>query len=130
MADADVGGAYGGFFLDSGWPGLDSAKDELYVDKEKIEVVVKALEENLARLKGAEKGSLSNLTEFTNLTEMQLGTWNTAKALSKTVGNAHTASTGVYQEIIEKYEAAISLIKSAAMTHGMTEVKNIEDMQF
>jgi hypothetical protein len=127
--DANRGGEYNGFSLDPGWPGLDSAKDELHVDKEKIEAIVGALEENLALLKGIEKGSLRDLTDLTNLTEMQLGTWNTAKALSKTVNKAHVKSTFVYQEIIDKYESAIALIIHAAKIHGGTELKNIENMQ-
>jgi hypothetical protein len=130
MADPDAGrGGYGGFSLEPNWPGLDSAKDEMYVAKDKIKGIVEALEENLARLEGTGMGSAKDLMKRANLTGGQLGMWDTAQALNEPVNRAYEKSSVVYLEIIEKYKGVIALIRSAANIHDETETKNIENLQ-
>lgn len=130
MADPDDNrGEYRGLFLDPDWPGLDSAKDELYINQDKLKVILGALQDSLDRLEGAEIGSLTNLTKRANLTEMQLGTWDAAKELSRTVERAQEKSAMLYREIIDQYRAVINLIGIAAGTHNTTEIANLTNMK-
>ncbi|MER5645650.1 hypothetical protein [Streptosporangium sp. NPDC002524] len=105
----------------SPWPGLDKNRPAVEIKRDRIKQLLKALEEDVARLEGSNEGALQDMRSMTNLTEAHFGTWDTAKDLARTTGKAHVKIGAVYQDTVAKYRAAIELLRAAAYNYQNAE---------
>ncbi|MEU8036054.1 hypothetical protein [Streptosporangium sp. NPDC049078] len=103
------------------WPGLDKDRPAVEIKRDRIKQLLKALEEDVARLEGSNEGALQDMRAMTNLTETHFGAWDTAKDVARTAGKAHMKVGTVYQDTIVKYRAAIELLRVAAYNYQDAE---------
>ncbi|MEU8382585.1 hypothetical protein [Streptosporangium sp. NPDC048865] len=105
----------------SPWPGLDKDRPAVEIKRDRIKKLLQALEEDLERLSGSNEGSLTDMRSLTNLTEAQIGTWDTAKTVAATTQKAHQKIGLVYQDTVTKYQAALNLLRAAAYNYEDAE---------
>ncbi|GAA3812071.1 hypothetical protein GCM10022226_35880 [Sphaerisporangium flaviroseum] len=103
---------YDGFHLNKDWPGVD-VKDGVDVHHPTVTNLLKALEEDVARLKGFNAGTVSHLRVYGPVTARHVGEWDAAQQLGAVFTRGHTALTGSYEKLIAQYEAAITVIKTS-----------------
>ncbi len=103
------------------WPGLDKDRPTVELKRDRIKKLLQALEEDLERLASSNEGSLQDMRSLTNLTEAQIGTWDTAKDVARVTQKAHLKIGTVYQDTIVKYRAAINLLRVAAYNYEDAE---------
>ncbi|MEU4830401.1 hypothetical protein [Streptosporangium sp. NPDC023615] len=103
------------------WPGLDKNRPAVEIRRDRIKQLLKALEQDVARLEGSNEGALQDMRAMTNLTEAQFGTWDTAKEVAATTQKAHMKIGAVYQDTIVRYRAAIELLRAAAYNYQDAE---------
>ncbi|MFF0308051.1 hypothetical protein ACFYSC_11510 [Streptosporangium sp. NPDC004379] len=120
MADPDKRLAEDHSWLESRWPGLEIRKDQTEHNPTKIKNCVKELQDILERLQGSEKGSFGTVSAKTNVMALSAVAkdWPAGKILSDTLENGNREFTQVYQEVIQKLQAAILLLQSGATTYG------------
>ncbi|MEU9835141.1 hypothetical protein AB0D67_26710 [Streptosporangium sp. NPDC048047] len=106
-------------WLDAKWPGLEIRKDQTEHNPTKIKNCVKDLQDMLERLQGSEKGSFGTVSAKTNVMTLSAVAkdWPAGKILSDTLENGNREFVQVYQEIIQKLQAAILLLQSGATTY-------------
>ncbi|MEU4538749.1 hypothetical protein AB0G15_28265 [Streptosporangium sp. NPDC023825] len=103
------------------WPGLNKDRPTVDLKRDRIKKLLQALEEDLERLEGSNEGSLSDIRSLTNLTEAHIGTWDTAQDVARVTQKAHVKISGVYQDTIVKYRAAIHLLRVVAYNYEDAE---------
>ncbi|MFJ2032844.1 hypothetical protein [Streptosporangium sp. NPDC087985] len=126
MADPDARLAEGSDWLEASWPGLDPKKDEIEHNTDKLKNLARELQNVLDRLEGVEKGSLSDLTNRTNVAGMRaaVADWEAGEVFFGSLENGHTKFTHVYGQSIEKLRAAITLINAGAGVYDGAAVAN------
>ncbi|MEU6738216.1 hypothetical protein [Streptosporangium sandarakinum] len=126
MADPDKRLAEDHSWLESQWPGLEVKKDQTEHNPTKIKNCVTELQDILERMQGSEKGSFSTVSAKTNVMTLSAMAkdWPAGKALSETLENGNREFTQVYQEVIQKLQAAILLLQSGAGTYDGAGLAN------
>jgi hypothetical protein len=104
--------AYEGFHLNKDWPGTD-VKDGVEVHHPTVTNLLKALDEDITRLKGVNAGTVRHLRVYGTVTAQHVGEWDAAQQLGTVFTQGHTALTGSYDKLIAQYEAAITVIKTS-----------------
>ncbi|MFC4584687.1 hypothetical protein [Sphaerisporangium corydalis] len=114
------GFAYDGFQLDKGWPGLDVGEG-IDVHHDRVKNLLKALEEDVERLKGVNAGTVAHLRVNGRVTPAHLGDWDAAQQLAAVFSQGHTSLTMSYEKLITQYEAAITVIKASFLNIGKAD---------
>ncbi|SDH00660.1 hypothetical protein SAMN05421505_11086 [Sinosporangium album] len=120
MADAaDVPAGYGGWSLESDWPGLTAERDEVVYSADKLKKIAGELEVMLKALEGSGAGSLSHLAANTELSDQGslvkgVDRWNGGSAFFDTLKDANREFTQVYTDVAARLKAVVSLIEVGA----------------
>ncbi|WP_405140203.1 hypothetical protein OG589_25260 [Sphaerisporangium sp. NBC_01403] len=114
------GFAYNGFHIEEKWPGLD-VKDGVDVYHSTVKNLIKALEDDVARLKGIEAGTAEHLKTYGQVAVKDCGEWDAAQELAGVLTKGHTAIYTGYAELIGKYEAAVATTKAALLNLGKAD---------
>ncbi|MEV6860995.1 hypothetical protein AB0M44_08315 [Streptosporangium subroseum] len=117
--------------LDSQWPGLKGDPTPKQFKSSALRAVATDLELYLGPMTGAANsegyttGSINSIRENCNLTEAQLGQWDTASAFTQSAGaNCGKTFEEAYGEFIAAYEAVIRVIRENAKVLDGTEDDN------
>ncbi|GAA4223401.1 hypothetical protein FHR32_001256 [Streptosporangium album] len=126
MADPDKYLAGDSSWLTTPWPGLDPKKDEIEHNPTKLKNLATDLQNMLTRLQGTETGSLSDASMRTTVMALSTVTedWPAGKFLFDAMEKGNKEFTHVYQEIINKLEAAIVLIQAGAGIYDGANIAN------
>ena len=111
------GFAYDGFAVDPKWPGLD-AGDGIEVHHPTVNNLIKALQDDVDKLKGNQAGTVQHLRVHGTITTAHVGQWDAAQQLGTVFSQGHTSVTTSYEKLIAHYEATIVAIKAALTNIG------------
>ncbi|MFC6087168.1 hypothetical protein [Sphaerisporangium aureirubrum] len=114
------GFAYDGFHLDPEWPGT-KVGDGVDIHHPSVRNLLKALEEDVERLKGIQSGTVQHLRTYGRVTTAHVGEWDAAQSLGLVFNQGHTAITTGYEKLVMQYEAAIAVINAAFQNIGKAE---------
>ncbi|RCG32629.1 hypothetical protein DQ384_03825 [Sphaerisporangium album] len=123
----ESGFVYNGFEIDPKWPGLD-VKDGVDVHHPRVKNLIKALEDDVQRLKGREAGTSVHLKAYGQVTAQHVGEWDAAQQLAVVFGKGHSAITTSYDKLILQYEAAVEATKAAFANIGKAEQASTTDV--
>jgi hypothetical protein len=118
MTSRDVMEAGDSLHPDPNWPGLDGSLDVSEFDPTTMRSIANHMRTCIPGMDGpgTPEGSLASIRDHCQLTEAQLGQWNTARAFSQTVGapSGGKKFEKVYQEFVEAYKNVIAAIEASA----------------
>lgn len=112
--------AYDGWRLDPKWPGI-KVGDGVDMHHPSVRNLLKALREDVERLKGVGAGTPQHLRAYGKVTTSHVGEWDAAQQLGVVFDQGHTAITTGYDRLVAQYEAAIAVIEAAYQNIGKAE---------
>lgn len=116
------------------WPGLDPEDDGVEYDAEKIAAIAKELREIMKPIGGGgygtRSGSIQDLSVngTLSLVTTQLKTvdrWEGGEKFAATLESAERAFLDVYEDVLENFSTAITLVEEGAGTYRVTNIANL-----
>lgn len=118
-----------GWHLEKNWPGLVADRDGVTYTPSKLVNLAKDLNTQLTGLTNSTQGSLADLQMYGNLSYLasifkDVKRWEGGDEFAAAITNAHTETTKIYQEIIEKLTIAVGLINAGAGNYQNANLAN------
>ncbi|MEV7968398.1 hypothetical protein AB0O34_20800 [Sphaerisporangium sp. NPDC088356] len=114
------GFAYDGFHIEEKWPGLD-VNDGVDIHHSTVKNLIKALEDDVERLKGIGAGTAQHLKTYGKVASEHLGEWDAAQDLALVFTQGHGAISSGYESLVAQYEAAIAVTKASFLNLGKAD---------
>lgn len=115
------------------WPGLEAERDGVGYDATKIANIAEELREILKPLNGGgygeNRGSIQDLNVNGSLADVRrqlrnVDRWPGGEQFATTLEKAYETFLDVYEDVLENFSTAISLVEAGAGDYRMTDAAN------
>ncbi|MFB4282589.1 MULTISPECIES: hypothetical protein [unclassified Nonomuraea] len=115
------------------WPGLEPERDGVTYDAQKISNIAGELREVMKPISGEgrtqRQGSINDLSVYGDLSDVRrhllsIDNWQGGAAFAATLVQSYQEFITVYEDVLENFATAITLVEAGAGTYQVTNAAN------